>query len=205
MDFSLHGQVSALLYHEINLDPSHHGMAVYSTNYGYLQNDIYHERFINLWIILDTEYRINILANMLFCRRLSTEWSEEEARERMDRYRMLPVRKEHQFLIPPTDNWSWGKNLLYNKDSLVKMVAGKILSRRDRLNMDNFLKNSALSEVQTPQELNDRRNFNPIEVPVLDLLAVDRDRADSWNVPTSEYITRMQANRGLSLDMLEVV
>ena len=38
VDFSLHGQVSALFYQETNLDPHHHGIAVYSTNYGYLQN-----------------------------------------------------------------------------------------------------------------------------------------------------------------------
>ena len=123
----------------------------------------------------------------------------------MDQYRIHPVRKEQQFLIPPSDNWNWGKNLRYNKDSLVNMIAGKIVHRKDKVNMDNFLKNSALSEIQTPQEQSDRKSFNPIEIPILDLLAVDRDRADSWNVPTSEYITRMQADRGLSLDMIKLV
>ena len=122
---------------------------------------------------------------MLFCRRISTELSEEEARDWMDKYRILPVRSEQQFLIPPSDNWNWGKNLRYNKDSLVRLIAGKIVHRKDKANMDNFLKNSALSEIQTPQEQSDRRSFNPIEIPILDLLAVDRDRADSWNVPTS--------------------
>ena len=131
--------------------------------------------------------------------------SEEEARDRMDKYRILPVRSEQQFLIPPSDNWSWGKNLRYNKDSLVKLIAGKIVPRKDKVNMDNFLKNSTLSEVQTPQEQSDWKGFNPIEIPILDLLAVDRDRADSWNVPTSEYITRMQTDRGLSLNMIKLV
>ena len=40
---------------------------------------------------------------------------------------------------------------------------------------------------------------------MLDLLAVDMDRADSWNVPTRDYVTQMQANRGLSLDILKLV
>ena len=120
----------------------------------------------------------------------------------MDKYRILPVRREQQFLVPPSDDWSWGKNLQYNKDSLVRMIAGTIVHRKDKVNMDNFLKNSALSSIQTPQEESNRKGFNPIVTPILDLMAIDRDRADSWNVPTSEYITRMQADRGLSLDMI---
>ena len=142
---------------------------------------------------------------MIFCRQFSTEWAEEEARNRMDGYRMIPEEKEHLFLIPPTDNWSWGRNLLYNKESLVKLIAGKVVPRKDAVNMNNFLKCSHLSKVQLPQNKDDRSKFNPINVPFLDLLSVDMDRADAWTISSREYISIMQANRGLSLDMLELV
>ena len=118
---------------------------------------------------------------------------------------MLPVEIQQQFLVPPTDDWNWGKNLLYNKESLVELVAGRIQKRKDTVNMDRFLKNSFINKIQLPNELKDRRIFNPVEVPLLDLLAVDKDRMDSWDVPSRQYITQMQANRGLSLDILKLV
>ena len=197
VDISLYGKVSALLYYKINLDFSHHGMAIYLTDCGYLRN--------HFWKILEVKYRMNILFNVLFYRQFSTEWTEEEARKRMDRYRMLPVEKEHTFLIPPTDNWSWGKNLSYNKESLVKIVAGRVVPRKDTWNMDNFLKHSSLSKVQLPENSKDRSKFNPIDVPLLDLLSVDMDRADSWTLPSRDCVSSMQANRGLSLEMVKLV
>ena len=44
-----------------------------------------------------------------------------------------------------------------------------------------------------------------MEVPLLDFLAVDKDRMDSWNVPSRQYIAEMQTNRGLSLEVLKRV
>ena len=152
------------------------------------------------------KYKINILFNiLLFCRTVSTEWMEADARKRLEEIRMLPVEIQQQFLVPPTDDWNWGKNLLYNKESLVELIAGRIQKRKDTLNMNRFVKNSFINKIQLPNELEDRRIFNPGEVPLLDMLAVDKDRMDSWDVPSRQYITQMQANRGLSLDILKLV
>ena len=89
---------------------------------------------------------------LLFCRRYSTEWAEEEARKRIVELRKLPVDKQQQFLIPPTDDWRWGRKQLYNKDSLVELIAGKVEPRRDKANMDRFLRNSSMNKIQMPVE-----------------------------------------------------
>ena len=152
-------------------------------------------------IFSDMEYKLYIW----FCRTVSTEWMESDARKRMEEIRMLPVETHQQFLVPPTDDWSWGKNLIYNKDSLVKLVAEKIVKRKDKVNMDNFVKNSATDKIQIPNEPEDRRKFNPVEIPLLDMLAIDKDRVDSWDVPSRQYITQLQANRGLGFNILDRV
>ena len=84
--------------------------------------------------------------------------------------------------------------MLYNKNSLVELVAGRVQPRRDKLNMDRFLKNSVLNKTQLPNKLKERQLFNPVEVPLLDLLAVDSDQMDSWNVPDRKCIKQMQEN-----------
>ena len=89
---------------------------------------------------------------LLFCRRYSTEWAEEEARKRIVELRKLPVDKQQQVLIPPTDDWRWGRKQLYNKDSLVELIAGKMEPRRDKANMDRFLRNSSMNKIQMPVE-----------------------------------------------------
>ena len=87
----------------------------------------------------------------------------------------------------------------------MELIAGRVQPRKDKLNMDMFLKNSSMNKVQLPQDPEDRKLFNPVEVPLLDLLAVDKDRMDSWNIPSKQYITEMQTNRGLSLEILKLV
>ena len=42
-------------------------------------------------------------------RNVSTEWMEADARKRMEEIRTLPVETNQQFLVPPTDDWSWKK------------------------------------------------------------------------------------------------
>ena len=92
---------------ELLITPFHHGMAICSTGYDYLQDYVYLE---NHWINLNIECKVNKLLNILFCRNFSTTWMEKEAGKRINRLRLESETEEQQFLIPPTDNWSWGKN-----------------------------------------------------------------------------------------------
>ena len=68
--------------------------------------------------------------------------------------------------------------------------------------MKKFLKNSPLNKIQLPIADNQKRFFNPIDVPLLDFIAADSRRVDVWNMPSIEYLSFMQENRGMSLSML---
>ena len=157
------------------------------------------------WMNVNIECKVNKLLNILCYRTFSTSWMEKEAGKRIDRLRLGPETFEQRFLVPPTDDWSWGKNKLFNKDSLVESISRKVKPRQDTFNMDLFLRQSAINKIQLPEEPEDRKLFNPVEIPILDLLAADSDRVDSWNVPDRKCIINMQVNRGLSLQMLKQV
>ena len=188
------------------MDPPHHGTAGNLPCHDVSQDCFYLGRFNGWWMNLKIEYGLIIFTNiLLFRRRYSTEWAENESRKRIMDLRRLSVDKQQQFLIPPTDKWMWGKQELYNKESLAELIAGKLETRRDKTNMDLFLRNSSINKVQLPREPKHRQLFNPIDVPLLDILAVDSDCVDSWNMPDRKCIREMQENRGLSLVMRDLV
>ena len=47
------------------------------------------------------------------------------------------------------------------------------------------------------------RPFNPIEVPIFDILAVEAEKEYEWCYPFREMLTTFQSNRGLSWEVLE--
>ena len=44
--------------------------------------------------------------------------------------------------------------------------------------------------------------FNPLDVPILDILAVETEKDHGWQYPSKETMMGLQANRGLARAML---
>ena len=68
------------------------------------------------------------------------------------------------------------------------MVTGKRTDRRDedRTKMERHLRYSSLDCTTHPEKTSFGRMFNPLEVPILDVLAVDSEREFSWQYPSKQ-------------------
>ena len=77
-------------------------------------------------------------------------------------------------------------------------------SRRDTHadQMRRHLKHSSLDRALYPRKERDRAKFNPVEVPILDMLAVEGEKKYGWMYPSAETIRTYQDYRGLSTSML---
>ena len=142
-------------------------------------------------------------------------WASKEA-EREAENKMIKNRTRQQtygddLLLPQGNNIGWGNPThLYSKESLIEMVTGKdLLSKRsrrvgkDRTLMDEFLRH--VPSAMIPMVPTKREGFNPVVVPLLDYLAVDVRRSDSWSYPSRQYVSFLQNHRGLSMDLLRKV
>ena len=70
--------------------------------------------------------------------------------------------------------------------------------------MERHLKHSSLDRVMDPKEYSYKHKFNPLEVPLMDILAVDTEREFGWQFPSRETMMSLQANRGMARSMLGV-
>ena len=68
--------------------------------------------------------------------------------------------------------------------------------------MRRHIKHSSLDRALYPQEERNRMKFNPVEVPILNMLAVEVEKKFGWNYPSAETIRTYQDYRGLSTSML---
>ena len=54
-----------------------------------------------------------------------------------------------------------------------------------------------------PVDKRDSRHFNPIDVPILDILAMEADQEYGWKYPSKEALQEFKEFRGLSDRMLK--
>ena len=60
--------------------------------------------------------------------------------------------------------------------------------------MERHLKYSTLSKAMYPEDVYYGTAFNPLEVPLLDILAEDGEKDYGWSFPSKEEIMKLQAN-----------
>ena len=70
--------------------------------------------------------------------------------------------------------------------------------------MERHLKFSSIDGAIDPKVYSYKHKFNPLEVPLMDILAVDTQRDFEWQFPSRETMMSLQANRGLARSMLRV-
>ena len=143
-----------------------------------------------------------VISNPAFFRCLSTKDLEMEAATIMQEARMqLPP--SHNLLVKdpgPERKWGIGKQI--NKKSLVQGVIPKMIhgnqSARDCENLFNFLVVNKRDHFCYPASMS-RHDITPLGVPLLDFMAVDSKRPDSYNYPSQDEIQLFQKNRGIDL------
>ena len=127
------------------------------------------------------------------------------ARERRQHYLSLPQDEHHRLLVPRTATNHWSNTTgTYSKDNVPLLVTGKKDDRweKDRVKMERHLKFSSLDQAMFPEKDQFKRMFNPLDVPILDILAVETERDYGWQYPSKETVMGLQANRGLARAML---
>ena len=76
------------------------------------------------------------------------------------------------------------------------MVTGKRNDKwdKDRRKMERHLRYSSLDCAMYPEKPSFGHMFNPLEVPILDVLAVDSEGEFGWQYPSKETVIGLQAN-----------
>ena len=79
------------------------------------------------------------------------------------------------------------------------LVTGREASRRDTdaVRMRNHICNSSLEKAMYPVDKRDGSHFNPVDVPILDILAMEADQEYGWKYPSQETLQEFQEFRGL--------
>ena len=127
------------------------------------------------------------------------------ARERRQHYLSLPQDEHHRLLVPRTATNHWSNTTgTYSKDNVPLLVTGRKDDKweKDRVKMERHLKFSSLDQAMFPEKEPFKRMFNPLDVPILDILAVETERDYGWQYPSKETMMGLQANRGLARAML---
>ena len=131
------------------------------------------------------------------------ELMDEE--ERKQHFLRKPQRNHHTLLVPPTESNNWNNNTRkYRKKNLPSLLTGTQSSRRDTHtdHMRRHLRYSSLDRALYPWNETDGAKFNPVNVPILDMLAVEAEKEYRWKYPSEETIRTYQDYRGLSTSML---
>ena len=145
---------------------------------------------------------------------VSTQDATEVARERM-----LKARAERQ--APSGDDlmFPYGIPLEYGPDDSDKKITPSAIAKdvadsrrkkgptRDEDHMLKFCNNNPLSEIYIPSFCSPSE-FLPLGgTSVLDVMAADATRLDSWNIPDGDakIFERMQMTRGINLSLLDQV
>ena len=131
----------------------------------------------------------------------------KSARERRQHYLSLPQDEHHRLLVPRTATNHWSNATgTYSKDNIPLLVTGVKDSKwdKDRVKMERHLKFSSLDQAMFLEKEPFGRMFNPLDVPILDILAVETERDYGWQYPSKETMMGLQANRGLARTMLRL-
>ena len=127
------------------------------------------------------------------------------ARERKQKYLSNPQEEHHRLLIPRTEYNHWSNTSgHYSKDNIWALVTGTTKAKwdSDARKMERHLKYSRLDQVMSPNNQYYKTAFNPVEVPLLDILAVETERDFGWMFLSWDTMMELQANRGLARSMV---
>ena len=72
----------------------------------------------------------------------------------------------------------------------------------DRRKMERHLKYSSLDHAMHPEDDHRRRKFNPVEIPLRDILAVETEKDYGWMFPSRDTMMKLQVNRVLARSMV---
>ena len=116
------------------------------------------------------------------------------ARDRKQTY-LSRIEDHHRLLVPSQDENHWSTSASkYRKDRMLALVTGKEASRRDTdtYRMRKHINNSSLEKARYPVDKRDGCHFNPIDVPILDILAMEADQEYGWKYPSKEALQEFQ-------------
>ena len=139
---------------------------------------------------------------------VSTARLEEWAKNRMVHRRQGETSESHRFLIPQLSTVTWGENRVLDKHDIISEVIGdgvrpKMGKKNDASCMQNYLNRVDPSGLQDPG-LTSWENFIPNKATLLDYLAVvTHEKDDNWRFPRLGLLREFQADRGLSLNLLQ--
>ena len=93
---------------------------------------------------------------------------------------------------------------MYGKKNLPSLLTNIQPLRRDSQTnqMRRHIRLSSLDRALYPKDEHNGKRFNLLEVPILDMLAVETEREYGWNYPSAETIRTYQDYIGLSAGML---
>ena len=146
---------------------------------------------------------------ILLCYRFQTrDELMKLAQERKQKFRSKGQEESHPLLTPRTEANHWSNSSgYYGKDNIPLLVAGgcshKDRDNSDQAKMEQHIQYSRLDQAMTPRSEGFRDKFNPVEVPLLDTLAMEAKGDWGWSYPAQQSLLALQANRGLATTMLD--
>lgn len=152
-------------------------------------------------------FMFRFLKEIFLCSWVTVAEVEDFIKERVALYR-LQGQKDHQcrlFSRPAAYDWAEAKE--FTKETLTRLITG-LKPREDPTGigrdcslMGIFIRQVSQGMIPTPKDL-ELKDFLPTQAPLLDYLKLDAQRPDSWSLPTVEYLSYLQANRGISMGIL---
>ena len=103
----------------------------------------------------------------------------DATRERKQHFFSKPQPIHHTFLVPPTESNDWNNNSgMYGKKNFPSLLTGTQPSRRDTHTdqMRRHIRQSSLDRALYPRNERNGAKFNPVEVPILDMFAVEVEK-----------------------------
>ena len=98
------------------------------------------------------------------------------ARERKQKYLSRRMKDHHGLLVPSQDENHWSTSSgKYGKARMPALVTGKVASNHDSdaYRIKKRIEHSSLEKAMYPDDKRDGRHFNPIHVPILNVLAME--------------------------------
>ena len=127
------------------------------------------------------------------------------ARQRKQKYLSKRQEEHHSLLVLRTDSNHWSKpSGHYSKDNIQALVTGTTKGKWESYTrkMERHLKYSRLDQAMSPNDQYYKTAYNLVEVPLLDILAVQTEQDFGWMFPSQDTTMELQAKRGLARSMV---
>ena len=105
------------------------------------------------------------------------------ARERKQRFLSKSQQERHRFLVLTSEYNDWSNNRgMYGKKNIPALLTVTESSRRDShsTQMKRYIQYSSLSRALYPKDEYNGDRFNPVKVPILNMLDVETDKEFGW-------------------------